>query len=86
MVWLKQGCVYYYTHAVGDVDSLDLSSASCPWYDSTEAYWHTHGGDDPRYDNENFSNQDKSVSESAGIPGYLGTPRGSFQKYTPTTK
>jgi RHS repeat-associated protein len=46
-------------------------------------WYHTHGGDDPAYDGENFSSADKGISDRREIPGYLGTPRGKIKEYTP---
>lgn len=43
------------------------------------ASYHTHGGYDPRYDNEHFSPADILYNAFNGIPGYLGTPGGSYQ-------
>ncbi len=40
------------------------------------ASYHTHGGPDPRFDNENFSPQDVISDRSNEIDGYLGTPAG----------
>ena len=45
--------------------------------------YHTHGAYDPEYDNENFSPGDKEGNDDEGVPGYLATPGGTFQKYTP---
>jgi len=46
--------------------------------------YHTHGGYDPGYDNENFSPGDKDGNDaegSDGLPGYLGTPKGAIKIY-----
>ncbi len=43
------------------------------------ASYHTHGGFDPRYDNENFSPADLLGDMLDGINGYLATPGGSIQ-------
>ena len=45
--------------------------------------YHTHGANDLGYDNENFSDPDKNLSQGEGQPGYLGTPGGRTKKYTP---
>jgi hypothetical protein len=46
---------------------------------------HTHGGNDPLYDNEHFSPADIDIVNEGiyGIPGYLGTPSGSVQMLYP---
>jgi RHS repeat-associated protein len=51
-----------------------------------QGHYHTHGGDDPIYDNENFSPADKRASEREGVPEYLGTPKGKIKKYIPKNK
>lgn len=43
--------------------------------------YHTHGAYDPRYDNERFSPADIIGDVLSGLPGYLGTPGGSFQRH-----
>lgn len=62
----------------GTVNSVDIGSASAsvPGGTTASASYHTHGGPDPRYDNENFSPQDLLSDRQAGVDGYLGTPAG----------
>jgi hypothetical protein len=48
-----------------------------------EGDYHTHGADDPGYDNENFSPADKEGIDGDMLPGFLGTPKGRIKKYTP---
>ncbi len=55
--------------------------SSVPGGTVATASWHTHGGNDPRYLNEEFSSADFSYSEFFGIDGYLGTPLGKFLLY-----
>lgn len=50
------------------------------------ADYHTHGANDPGYDNENFSPTDKASNDRLPGPGYLGTPGGRIKKYDPVTK
>ncbi|MGH9691792.1 MAG: DUF4329 domain-containing protein [Candidatus Acidiferrales bacterium] len=47
--------------------------------------YHTHGGNDPVYDNEHFSNQDKWFLHNNHVPGFLGTPGHTIQEYDPAT-
>lgn len=47
------------------------------------ALYHTHGADDPEYNNEDFSSTDKAAYERRGQPGYVGTPSGDIKMYTP---
>ena len=61
---------------------------SCPgWWGRltlhTVADYHTHGANDPEYDNENFSPTDIKGNDSLGKPGFLGTPGNSIQVYAP---
>ena len=44
---------------------------------------HTHGGNDPGYDNEHFSPQDMRNARHDQVPSYLATPHGSIQRYDP---
>lgn len=52
-----------------------------------EVWYHTHGANDPGYDNENFSDTpgDKGYSKQESATGYLATPSGVIKKYDPTT-
>jgi RHS repeat-associated protein len=47
---------------------------------------HTHGGNDPGYDNEHFSGVDRQTSTREGVPSYLATPAGSIQVFNPATQ
>jgi len=55
----------------------------CPSGTSPQGTYHTHGNYDRRYDNENFSVDDKTNLDKDNQPGYLGTPNGDIKKYTP---
>lgn len=50
-------------------------------------WYHTHGANDPGYDNENFSGDDgdKGYSKATGADGYVATPSGAIKKYDPAT-
>jgi hypothetical protein len=45
----------------------------------------THGGNDPGYDNENFSPRDKANAQGEHVDSYLGTPNGTIREYDPST-
>lgn len=62
----------------GTVNSVNIgnSVSAVPEGAMASASYHTHGGPDPRFDNENFSPQDILSDELAGVDGYLGTPAG----------
>ncbi|MDD4910182.1 MAG: DUF4329 domain-containing protein [Candidatus Omnitrophica bacterium] len=47
--------------------------------------YHTHGANDPGYNNENFSLQDIADNRRSGTTGYLGTPSGAVKKYEPSS-
>lgn len=59
--------------------------AACPSGTTPEAYFHTHGGPDPRYDSENFSPADRNYGNYYGIDGYVGTPSGNLKYYNHST-
>lgn len=65
----------------GQQASVDIGDprTSVPAGTVATASYHTHGGPDPRFDNENFSPQDIAVDNAQGVDGYLGTPAGSLQ-------
>lgn len=66
----------------GQLASVNIGDPgnSVPTNTRATATYHTHGGPDPRFDNENFSPQDILSDIMAGVDGYLGTPAG-FMKY-----
>ncbi|MGA2703390.1 MAG: DUF4329 domain-containing protein [Isosphaeraceae bacterium] len=50
-------------------------------------WYHTHGSNDPGYENENFSDDtgDKGYSKANKADGYVATPSGAIKKYDPAT-
>ena len=60
-------------------------NVTIPFSDSPPAvgWYHTHGADDPGWDNEDFSDADQSITDSRHIPGYLETPRHAMKVYQP---
>lgn len=76
-----------YSYTAPNRGTKDSSNpGSYPPGTTNGGYYHTHGADDPGYDNENFSSADKTFSEREGAPGYLGTPKGAIKKYVPKGK
>ena len=71
----------------GGVASVNIGNpaTSVPPGSAAAASYHTHGGADPRYDNENFSPQDILSDIMVGLNGYLGTPAGFLKKHIVTT-
>ena len=67
----------------GGVASVNIGNpaTAVPPGTAATASYHTHGGPDPRYDNENFSPQDILSDVLAGVDGYLGTPAGLLKKH-----
>jgi hypothetical protein len=65
----------------GSVASVDIGDprSSVPGSTTATASYHTHGGPDPRYDNEHFSPTDIATDLAQRVDGYLGTPAGTFQ-------
>jgi len=57
-----------------------------------DGYYHSHGANDPQYDNEHFSGCtapdtcDKSIADDTGKPGYVVTPSGRMLRYDPDPK
>lgn len=68
----------------GDKDGLTNMPSKGP---DDVAWYHTHGANDPGYDNENFSGAtgDKGYSKANNADGYLATPTGAIKKYDPAT-
>lgn len=70
---------YGYTSPIpGTVASVNIGNpaTSVPAGTVANASYHTHGGPDPRFDNEHFSPQDITSDRLARVDGYLGTPAG----------
>ncbi len=94
MIYQNEDGTYGYTGPIeGSIDGVDPGDpASIPKGKVPVAYWHTHGGDDPIYDNENFSNVydpvdkewygDIPYADENKIDGYLATPKGKFKYYS----
>lgn len=70
---------YGYTTPVrGTVSSVNIGNpvTTVPAGTAASASYHTHGGPDPRFDNEHFSPQDLLSDRLSRTDGYLGTPAG----------
>tara|TARA_B100001123_G_scaffold224421_1_gene252661 strand:- start:7987 stop:9228 length:1242 start_codon:yes stop_codon:yes gene_type:complete len=64
----------------GTVNSVNIGSPNqVPSGTVATASYHTHGGDDPLYDSENFSPTDLITDNLWKVDGYLGTPSGAFK-------
>ncbi len=71
------GTFGYTDPVAGTVSSVDIGSKrSVPGGTSASASYHTHGGPDPRYKNEEFSPADLLSDRIEEVDGYLGTPAG----------
>lgn len=75
------------TPVLGELASVTLPDPrlAVPSGSQVTATYHTHGGFDPRFDNENFSEQDLASDRAAGVDGYLGTPLGQFKYHNVRT-
>jgi len=71
------------TQVAGTVDGCNPGNAPCPAGSTPAAVWHTHGGEDPRYDSENFSDADRNYADRLHLPIYVRTPGFHTRKYTP---
>lgn len=71
------------TQTTGTQAGCSPGSAPCPAGTTLVAVWHTHGGDDPGYDNENFSDADRRYADREGVPIFVRTPGCHTKKYTP---
>lgn len=89
----KDGTYGYTTPIKGSLDGVDPGGpSSVPEGTKAIAYYHTHGGDTPGYDNENFSDAYDPISkehygdipyaDANNIDGYLATPKGAFKRYS----
>ena len=70
--WLSTGCIPGYKQ--------------CPSCGQPAAWWHTHGAPESFLfpgRAEYFSPEDMGATNETGLPGYLGTPQGSFMFYSP---
>lgn len=74
------GSYGYARTIIGDAKSIpgfpSAPSNAAGWY-------HTHGAYDPKHGSEIFSPNDKIISNTSGVPGYLGTPSRAVKKYIP---
>ena len=78
--------VYLTTQVRGNKTDCEPKNAPCPRFTYPVAVWHTHGKDDPKYDNEHFSPDDFQYSNDNKIPIYLITPSDKIRTYDPKTK
>ena len=79
----NDGRNYIATKTRGGTASCVPASAECPEGTDPVAYWHTHGAADRRFDNENFSPEDKDLARWYRKDNYLITPSGKVKSVTP---
>lgn len=75
-IYLNNGGYSYTTPVV-----LGSSSGNISIQSNSTAIYHTHGSNDPGYDNNNFSSRDIQTSRETGLNMYLGTPDGQAVQY-----
>ena len=80
-MWFGLGSCTYTPPIPGSKDHS--TPGTCPFGNSNVGMYHTHGGNDPGYDNEHFSPKDKDAADREQVPSYLGTPSGNALQYTP---
>lgn len=98
MIYRTQDGRYGYTGPIkGTIDGVDPGGPDAvPEGTTAIAFWHTHGGPNPDYDSENFSNVvdpitnerngDIPYADYYGIDGYVATPGGKFKSYSHQTR
>jgi hypothetical protein len=82
MIYQNKNGTFSHTKPIkGGIDGVDPGGPqACPRGTKPVAYYHTHGGPDPRYDSEHFSGADINYANHYGIDGYVGTPGGRLGK------
>ena len=80
-VYLNADATYSFLDPVrGTVNAVNIGSPDqVPTGTVAKASYHTHGGDDPRFDTENFSPTDLITDNLWKVDGYLATPSGAFK-------
>ncbi len=85
-IYKNEDGTYSYTIAyIGSKAGTEINE-NIPEKSSRESAIHTHGKEDKGYDNNNFSETDKSAAESYGQNEYVVTPSGQLKEYDVTTK
>ena len=86
--WVKKNADGTFTPRPAVTGTKDGLGNMPPPESNDVVWWHTHGANDPGYDNENFSGAsgDKGYSDATGKPGYVATPSGTIKKYDPADK
>ena len=82
-VYKNKDGTYSYT-APNKGDRASSNSGPVPPGKQNAGDYHTHGGKDAGYNNENFSRLDKAANANEKVPGYLGTPAGDIKKFDPS--
>jgi|WetSurMetagenome_2_1015567.scaffolds.fasta_scaffold220862_1 RHS repeat-associated protein len=90
-IYMQEDGKYSYAIPVyGDELSVSPLLAAVPEGAKATDLAHTHGNyietiNGNKVNNNEFSQEDKDVSDNLQMPNYLGTPSGTFQVYDPTT-
>ena len=80
------GCFFATIPSRGTIASCTANIECFLFGATTEAQYHTHGGKDNRFINEEFSDADQEKAYDTGVPEYVGTPNGDIRRYTPPPK
>ncbi len=82
LIYHSRADYYSYTEPIaGDVKQVQPYDAKSPAGTGTTAYYHTHGDNNPAYDNEHFSPRDKDLAKYYNDDAYLGTPKGNVYRF-----
>ena len=83
-VYLNADATYSFLDPVrGTVNAVNIGSPDqVPAGAVAKASYHTHGGDDPRFDSETFSPADLITDNLWRVDGYLATPLGIFKYHS----
>lgn len=76
---VRRGSGFRYTQRRGTEASVSIDTDARGY----EAAWHTHGGPNPRYDSEKFSDNDRDIADNTEKPIYVVTPSGRMKRYEP---
>lgn len=86
-LYLNTDATYSFLGPVrGTVNAVNIGSPDqVPAGTVAKASYHTHGGDDPRFNSETFSPTDLITDNLWKVDGYLATPSGAFKYHNHLT-
>ena len=81
----KDGTYSYTVAYIGSTDSTEINE-NIPTGTEREGAIHTHGSEDPGYNNNEFSPADKSAADTLKQNEYVVTPSGELKEYDVKSK